>query len=314
VQNENEGVPPAVDAGDTRATAGASDATAASQDGTGALREVLEAHRERLAQRWAEATLFRTVYTAGRESAVDAARRLAGALALVAESGRCFDPDAAGFDRARPQLGEMAEARAAAGTTTAQVSMEVSELRGMLVALVRERLAAVGERADGDRAAAAIGAATELMGTMRLVMMETVLDENAGIIARQRQEISEIATPVLTLWRGVLAVPVIGTLDSARSQVLTESLLEGIVERQATVAILDITGVPMVDTVVAQHLMKTAAAVRLMGAECVISGIRPQIAQTIASLGIDLGEIRTRSSLADALAWALRRIDVPAGA
>jgi rsbT co-antagonist protein RsbR len=123
----------------------------------------------------------------------------------------------------------------------------------------------------------------------------------------------EISTPVIRLWEGIVAVPLIGTLDSTRSQVVMESLLSGIVDEQAVVAILDITGVPMVDTLVAQHLMKTAMAVQLMGAECVISGIRPQIAQTIVHLGIDLREITTRATLSDALKYGLARTGVDLG-
>jgi rsbT co-antagonist protein RsbR len=112
---------------------------------------------------------------------------------------------------------------------------------------------------------------------------------------------------VVQLWDGILALPLIGTLDSERTQIVMESLLEAIVEREATIAILDITGVPTVDTLVAQHLMKTVAAARLMGAECIISGIRPQIAQTIVHLGVDLGSVITKATLASALQVALRK-------
>ncbi|GAA1535692.1 STAS domain-containing protein [Actinomadura kijaniata] len=280
-------------------------------DGAALVAEALRSRREQLAQRWADATPFRAVYVAGRDAAVGAAHRLVDALAEVAGSGRCADPSAPGFGRVRPQLAEMLAERGAAGATAVQLGAEVAELRHALLALVRDH--ASHEGGDAGDAGDAVVAAMELVGTLRLVAMETVLDRDAGIIARQRQEILDIATPVLRLWDGVLAVPLIGTLDSARSQVMTEALLEGIVEQRAEVAILDITGVPMVDTVVAQHLMRTATAVRLMGATCVLSGIRPQIAQTIAALGIDLGGIRTRSTLADALAWALRHIGEPAG-
>ena len=135
----------------------------------------------------------------------------------------------------------------------------------------------------------------------------------AGPALVQRQELLENTTPVLRLWEGIVAVPLIGTLDSNRSQVVMESLLNGIVEEQAEIAILDITGVPMVDTLVAQHLMKTAMAVRLMGAERVISGIRPQIAQTIVALGIDLGGTTTRATLSDALKYGLEQTGVRLG-
>src|SRR6202042_1978847 len=117
----------------------------------------------------------------------------------------------------------------------------------------------------------------------------------------------ELSTPVIKLWEGAGAVPLIGTLDSARTQVVMESLLERIVQTDATIAIIDITGVPTVDTLVAQHLLKTVAAARLMGADCIISGIRPQIAQTIVHLGLDLSEVTTKSSLADAVVVALDR-------
>jgi rsbT co-antagonist protein RsbR len=128
----------------------------------------------------------------------------------------------------------------------------------------------------------------------------------ADTILAQQEQLAELSTPVVKLWEGILAIPLIGTLDSMRSQAATESLLDQIVKQQAKVAILDITGVTAVDTLVAQHLLKTAMAARLMGAECIISGIRPQIAQTMVQLGIDLGEVATRATLADAFAYALR--------
>jgi len=127
------------------------------------------------------------------------------------------------------------------------------------------------------------------------------------VIARQQQEMLELSTPVVKLWEGILALPMIGTLDSARTQIVMESLLQRIVETGSSIAIIDITGVPTVDTLTAQHLLKTVTAARLMGAECIISGIRPQIAQTIVHLGVDLGDITTKASLADAFAIALER-------
>src|SRR3989449_6179176 len=127
------------------------------------------------------------------------------------------------------------------------------------------------------------------------------------VIARQQQDMLELSTPVVKLWDGVLALPMIGTLDSARTQVVMETLLQRIVETGSAVAILDITGVPTVDTLVAQHLLKTIAAARLMGADCIISGIRPQIAQTIVHLGVDLGTVTTKATLAAAFVVALER-------
>jgi len=127
------------------------------------------------------------------------------------------------------------------------------------------------------------------------------------VIVRQQREVLELSTPVVTLWQDVLALPLIGTLDSARTQVVMETLLQKVVETEAAIAIIDITGVPTVDTLVAQHLLKTVTAIRLMGADCIISGIRPLIAQTIVHLGLDLSEVTTKSSLADAVTVALER-------
>ncbi len=127
------------------------------------------------------------------------------------------------------------------------------------------------------------------------------------VIRSQQHEMLELSTPVLTLWDGVLALPLIGTLDSARTQIVMETLLQRIVETGAQIAIIDITGVPTVDTMTAQHLLKTVTATRLMGAECIISGIRPQIAATIVHLGVDLGVVTTKATLADAFRVALAR-------
>ena len=128
-----------------------------------------------------------------------------------------------------------------------------------------------------------------------------------AVISRQQQDMLELSTPVVKLWHGILALPLIGTLDSERTQVVMESLLQQIVDTGADIAIIDITGVPLVDTLVAQHLLKTVAAARLMGADCIISGIRPQIAQTIVHLGVELGDVITKATLADAFAVALTR-------
>ena len=137
--------------------------------------------------------------------------------------------------------------------------------------------------------------------------MEVFQQSREAIIGRQQEELLELSTPVVRLWDSILALPLIGTLNSERTQVVMESLLEKIVETEAQIAIIDITGVPTVDTLVAQHLLKTVAAARLMGADCIISGIRPQIAQTIIHLGINLSDVITKATLADAFAVALQR-------
>jgi rsbT co-antagonist protein RsbR len=153
---------------------------------------------------------------------------------------------------------------------------------------------------------AATWKATVLLDRLGLFTTEVYQRSREEVIARQQQELLELSTPVVKIWEGVVAVPLIGTLDSARTQVVMENLLTRIVEIGAQVAIIDITGVPTVDTLVAQHLIKTVAAARLMGAECIISGIRPQIAQTMVHLGVVLENVTTKATLADAIAVALR--------
>ncbi|WP_141734689.1 STAS domain-containing protein [Oligoflexus tunisiensis] len=161
---------------------------------------------------------------------------------------------------------------------------------------------------NSDSLYQAIWTANEIIDSLGLTAMEVFQKGREEVINRQQQEMMELSTPVVKLWDGILALPVIGTLDSARSQTVMESLLQMIVETGSKIAIIDITGVPTVDTVVAQHLMKTVAAARLMGADCIISGIRPQIAQTIVHLAIDLGGISTKATLADAFRLAMQRV------
>ncbi|GLU49514.1 STAS domain-containing protein [Nocardiopsis ansamitocini] len=266
--------------------------------------DVLLRRREQVAQRWAELPLFRTVFTVTRDEAVEAGQSVVDALAVVASSGRPGDLEASGFDPVRVQIGRMSASRSRAGVSVGQVAAEVAALKDAVVDLLKAEL----EQEPAEIRHEAVLFASELLATLRLVTLETMLDDGQEIIVRQRQQLLEGATPVIKLWEGIVAVPLIGTLDSARSQVVMESLLEAIVAQQAKVVILDITGVSTVDTLVAQHLMKTVASARLMGAECIVSGIRPAIAQTIVQLGIDLGSVITRSSLADALAMALHRI------
>jgi rsbT co-antagonist protein RsbR len=160
---------------------------------------------------------------------------------------------------------------------------------------------------DGPALADEIWTATNILDRLGLYTMEMFQKGREEVITRQQQELMELSTPVVQLWDNILALPLIGTLDSERTQVVMESLLQRIVETGAMIAIIDITGVPTVDTLVAQHLMKTIAAARLMGADCIISGIRPQIAQTIVHLGVNLQDVTTKATLADAFVIALRR-------
>jgi rsbT co-antagonist protein RsbR len=269
--------------------------------------ETLSARREEIARDWASLPLFTTVYGGQQDEAFAAAIRLVEAMVELAGSGRADDLQAPGFAAVRDVLSRITSDRLRSGGDLQQVMDEIGQLWEPLTAMF-----------DGHPSTtmvpAELLAVTELIGSLRVAAVVVLLSESDEVVARQRQELMEISTPIIRLWEGIVAVPLIGTLDSIRSQVVMESLLNGIVDEQAAVAILDITGVPMVDTLVAQHLMKTAMAVQLMGAECVISGIRPQIAQTIVHLGIDLREITTRATLSDALKYGLARTGVALGA
>ncbi|MFE5262373.1 STAS domain-containing protein [Streptomyces coelicoflavus] len=271
------------------------------------VRDFLRRRGEQIAQRWADEPLFRAVFTVSRDEAVEAGKAVVDALAQVADAARVEDPDAAGFTAVREQLARMGAARSRAGLSTAQVSSELAALRPPVENLL---VADLPEDAAVEHVRSCVTTLNVLMGTLRVVVMQTALSEGQALIDRQRLQLLEVATPVIKLWDGIVAVPLIGTLDSARSQVVMETLLESIVEQQARYAILDITGVPTVDSLVAQHLMKTVAAARLMGAECIVSGIRPAIAQTMVHLGLDLGTVVTRASLADALGYVLHQLGV----
>ena len=194
-------------------------------------------------------------------------------------------------------------------TSRAQQGFSPSETATFILSLKRPLFETLRTSAGRDVEALAteIWSSTELLDRLALETVEMYVRTRESLIARQQQDMLELSTPVVKLWEGVLALPMIGTLDSSRTQVVMETLLQRIVESGADVAILDITGVPTVDTLTAQHLIKTVTAARLMGAECIISGIRPQIAQTIVHLGVDLGDIVTKATLADAFKLALAR-------
>ena len=199
-------------------------------------------------------------------------------------------------------LSDLSRSGAAQGQSVGQTSVFVLAIKKPLLSALQQR-----NGSDGVQLASAFWALTTLVDSMAQYMATTFQRAREEIITRQQEELLELSTPVVKLWEGVLAVPMIGTLDSNRTQVVMETLLQKIVDTGSELAIIDITGVPTVDTLVAQHLLKTVTAIRLMGADCIISGIRPQIAQTIVHLGIDLQGISTKASLADALSLALQR-------
>ncbi len=205
--------------------------------------------------------------------------------------------DAPAFDALRGLLAELSAARARLGFTPRETAVGVFALKEGLYAVAGE-----GDAAD----VADLTALLRLVDDLGLFTFESFAAARESIISEQAEQLLELSTPVVKLWEGVVAVPLVGTLDSARTQVVMEKLLQTLVETGSEHAIIDITGVPAVDTQVAQHLLKTVVAARLMGAECTISGIRPQIAQTIVALGIEFGDIRTKATLADALVAALR--------
>ena len=223
-------------------------------------------------------------------------------FAAAIDAGGLDDLNGSAWQPARELLAEVSRVRAVSGFSPTETATFVFSLKQPLFRQIQQR------RGDAADVAASTWSATVALDALGLYTTEVYQKRREDLIVRQQQELLELSTPVITLWKGVLALPMIGTLDSARTQVVMESLLQRIVETGSTIAILDITGVPTVDTLVAQHLLKTVAAARLMGADCIISGIRPQIAQTIVHLGVDLNSVITKATLADAFAIALQRM------
>lgn len=267
-----------------------------------AVEDLLAHHKEQVLAEW-QTELRRTgggrdLHTEARETA----ELLDGLLAGLRAEGGMTELDHAGWTRLRDLLARLSASRAAQGSTAADTSRFVLALKKPLFSGL--------QRSFGSQPELLVAATWEvstLLDAMAQHTVSTYQRTREEIIARQQQDLLELSTPVVKLWEGVLAVPMIGTLDSGRTQIVMEALLERIVDTGSALAIIDITGVPTVDTLVAQHLIKTVTAIRLMGADCIISGIRPQIAQTIVHLGIDLEGITTKATLADALSLALRR-------
>lgn len=200
-----------------------------------------------------------------------------------------------GWDEIRDLLADISRTRAHQGFTPGETATFVLSLKQPLF------------EALGTDKSAEMWKTSQLLDELGVYTTEVYLASREAVVRRQSEELLELSTPVMRVWDGVLVLPLIGTLDSARAQVVMESLLHELVRTNSRTGIIDITGVPMVDTLVAQHLLKTVAAARLMGAECMISGIRPQIAQTVVHLGLDLGSVQTKATLADALSVALDR-------
>jgi len=223
-------------------------------------------------------------------------------LAKTLQSGDSRDIDGAAWGDLRHLLSEISRARAQQGFSSLETASFIFALKEPLFDHLRQALVSQPQQLADE-----IAATSSLFDRLGLFTIEVHQKAREQVILRQQQELMELSTPVVQLWKNVLALPLIGTLDSSRTQVVMESLLQKIVETGAMIAIIDITGVPTVDTLVAQHLLKTIAAARLMGADCIVSGIRPQIAQTIVHLGVNLEDVITKATLADAFLVALAR-------
>ncbi|MDB6072080.1 MAG: hypothetical protein JWL81_3251 [Verrucomicrobiales bacterium] len=207
-----------------------------------------------------------------------------------------------GYKGVRDFLGELSRSRSRLGFTPSETALFILSMKRPVFGAVQRAFAG-----DAAGQAAALWMATELLDNLGLFTMETFMEAREEVIKGQQSDMLELSTPVVQLWDGIVALPLIGTLDSNRTSIVMETLLQVIVQTRSEIAIIDITGVPTVDTQVAQHLLKTVAAARLMGADCIISGIRPQIAQTMVHLQIDLGNVITKATMAEALRTAMHR-------
>jgi rsbT co-antagonist protein RsbR len=266
---------------------------------------ILEKHEKDLLDQWMQRQLASASTRRDLMSDVDLREQSRQFLKLLREAtaaGAGEDLEASAWQPVRELMSSMSVARARKGFTPSETAGFVFSLKEPLFARLRQELGT-----DAAGLCEEILTASRMLDALGLYTTEVYQKGREEVVMRQQQEMLELSTPVVQLWEGVLGLPLIGTLDSARTQVVMESLLQRIVDTGAQIAIIDITGVPTVDTLVAQHLLKTVAAARLMGADCIISGIRPQIAQTIVHLGVDLDSVATKATLADAFALALRR-------
>jgi rsbT co-antagonist protein RsbR len=281
-------------------------AVALSTEEVGRFAGLLESNGDALTTAWTDAvaTLLR-----GRLSHAELHRQIAelqkGFQSALSGGAGDLQADAAGELRAL--LSELSNTRARQGFSATETAVSIFALKEAM-------LTVLGQGGDIDAATlrdyVAFSAFIDRAG---LFTFDSYVRAREELISDQAEQLLELSTPVVKLWEGVVAVPLVGTLDSARAQVVMERLLQTLVDTGSPYAIIDITGVPAVDTQVAQHILKTVVAARLMGADCIISGIRPQIAQTIVALGIEFGDIATKASLADALRHVLRKADVNAG-
>ena len=271
---------------------------------TNAFAEVITNKEQTIISQWLglQSKTGRRMSGAEQQEAAREAREFMDGLKSATGNEKSDDINRPAWTPVRDFLSGLSTRRAKSGYTPSETASFVFSLKEPLFAAIEEHLGS-----DREAALKAVWQTTLLIDKLGLLTMEVFQKTREDVISRQQQELLELSTPVVRLWDNVLALPLIGTLDSARTQIVMQNLLEAIVQTRSDYAIIDITGVPVVDTLVAQHLLKTVAAARLMGADCLISGIRPQIAQTIIHLGVDLSEVTTKATLADAFAEALRR-------
>ena len=266
--------------------------------------QLIQEHQAEIGAEWIaqlEALIVRGT-SSSKEQLRSHCQQFLAALAIATRAGELDNIDHRSWDEVRDLLAEISSTRAKSGSTPSETATFVFSLKQVLFARLR-----AGFDGDTEAIASTSWTISTLLDKLGLYTIEVFQKTKDQIIVRQQQELLELSTPVVKLWNGILALPLIGTLDSARTQVVMENILQKIVDTGAIIAIIDITGVPTVDTLVAQHLMKTIAAARLMGADCIISGIRPQIAQTIVHLGVNLEDVITKATLADAFLVALER-------
>jgi rsbT co-antagonist protein RsbR len=270
----------------------------------GKLVEVLVKREREIAERWLamQATDDRRSSASEQREAGRKSREFLEAVRSAAQTESLDSLAGPHWNRAKELLKDFSASRAKSGFTPSETAGFIFSLKKPIFAVLREECGS-----NADQLADGIWQTTQLVDQLGLVTMDAYQTTREEVIARQQQELLELSTPVVRLWENIVALPLIGTLDSSRTQIVMQNLLEAIVQTRSDFAIIDITGVPVVDTLVEQHLLKTVAAARLMGADCLISGIRPQIAQTIIHLGVDLSNVTTKATLADAFAIALRR-------
>jgi rsbT co-antagonist protein RsbR len=266
---------------------------------------LVQQYEKEILTAWMQAQMSSGAWRAGRIQEAqlrEESRQFLDLLTRALQQSGQFDNRSPHWSDVRDFLSALSSSRAGLGFSPSQVATFVFSLKEPLFARVRTHL-----QSNPQELADMLWEATVLMDSLGLYTTEVYQQAREAIIARQQEALIELSTPVVELWPGILALPLIGTLDSERTQVVMENLLQKIVSTGSSIAVIDITGVPTVDTLVAQHLLKTVSAAQLMGADCIISGIRPQIAQTIVHLGIDLSAVATKASLSDAFALALRR-------